>query len=392
MSIELIRFAFENMGFEIRRHIGTMLLSIILVFFISTIFFTTASIQTTIKKGLEKEPDFVVQKIIGDRLVPMRTYMQDAIIEIQGTTHITPRLYGRYFFQNHRPAILLFGVDFFEEQSQKELKNIIDNLDLRAFLANKQNMIVGSSVSKWMKESGRGDSITFYDPHGEPITLKRFATLPKESAFFGADIVITSTKNARKILGLNSHQVTDYAFDVPNELEWETIAIKVASLDNDLRIIDKKESSKAYEELFDYSGGLFLMIWCMSLLSFLMIIYQRYSQSYTNDRYFIATLRAMGWRVADVMFFKFAESIIFVLLTFIIAISLAYLYLYFNPHPFTLSLIIGNWNLQGDISIMPLLEPFTIVSLFLIFTIPYLASVLIPVWRIALTDPMEALQ
>ena len=43
------------------------------------------------------------------------------------------------------------------------------------------------------------------------------------------------------------------------------------------------------------------------------------------------------------------------------------------------------------VSFRPVVEFGTLSSIFLLYTIPLLASVLIPVWRVAVTSPKEAM-
>ena len=55
---------------------------------------------------------------------------------------VSPRVYGRYFFEPKGTSFLIVGVDFFEEQSHKNLQKIIEKTELKSFL-NGKNMLVG---------------------------------------------------------------------------------------------------------------------------------------------------------------------------------------------------------------------------------------------------------
>lgn len=391
MSFERLRFAFLNLNRDFRQHRGMLMLSVLLVFFLSSILFISGSIERSFSTALDAQPDFVVQKTEGGRVVPIQKNIYGELIEIPGTTLISARVWGRYTFANTQHTVVLMGVDFLDEQGHDVLQKLIKTIDLSSFLHGRKQMIVGEGVAKWMKEEGWGDSLRFFTPKGQSVDLKLFDTFEKGSALFSNDIVLTDIKTAHKILGLKRGYVTDFTFDVPNELEWEIIPIKVASLDYNLRIISKKESKKAYEELFDYTSGMFLLMFLMVLLAFVMVLYQRYSVAYSIERKRIGILRALGWSVKDLLIMKFYESGIVVLLAYLVGVSLAWNYVFMLDAPLLSNIFMGSSNFEMGIKYVPFFDIFELTSIFLLFALPYMATVLIPVWKISTISPKEAM-
>ena len=386
-------FALINLLREAKGHIGIAILSIILIFFISSIILFSNALQQTILEALEAQPDFVVQKIRDEVIVPIKKRVADEIIEIAGTTNISLRVWGRYTFSNTQKSILIVGIDFLDEQSHNALEKIIKSTDLNEFLMDRNQIIVGEGVAKWMKKTKRDKTLRVYTPKGKAVELKLFKVIPKSLNLFSNDMVIMNIKTAQKIFGLKRSSVTDITFDAPNELEWDIIPIKVSSLDSDLRVISKKESYKAYQEMFDYKGGFFLLSFIMVAMSFMMLLYQKYSQVYSSQKRSIGILKAIGWGVGDVLIMKFYETLTVVVISFIIGFLLAWSFVFIFDAPIIRDIFLGNSNFElTDIKLYSSIDWFNITTIFILFALPFFMSVLIPVWRVATTSPKEAMR
>ena len=392
MRIERLRFALLNLSRELPLHKNILLLSILLVFFLSSILFMSGSIQRALLSALDAEPDFVVQKTEASKVVPIPKRIYGELVEIPGTTLISARIWGRYHFAQMQRSVLIVGIDFLDEQSHDALEKLVNKTNLNDFLRNRKHMIVGSGVYEWMKQNNHQDILRFFTPKGKAIELKFFKTFPEKSELFSNDIVLTNIKTAGKILGYKRNEVTDYTFDVPNELEWEIIPIKVAALDYNLRIVSKKESKKAYEELFNYTSGFFLLSFLIALLSFVMVLYQRYSNLYGLEKKNIGILRALGWGVGDILAIKFYETIIIMFSAYFIGLSLASIYVYIFNAPLLREIFLAQANFSITSHFIPVFDIFELVSIFLLFSIPFMAVVLIPVWKISTSSSKEAMR
>ena len=389
---KIVLFAIDNLGAELSRYRGILLLSILLVFIISSVIFLTASLRYTLLEALDAEPDFVVQKVVADHQKTLPATLGDGIVEIAGTTKITPRVYGRYFLEGMQRSILVMGVDFLDEQSHRILEEIIGKTDLNHFLSDRHAMIVGRSVAAWMREHRGEKQLYFVSPRGKRIRLKQYAVLPENSALFSSDMVLTRIENARRIFGMKRSEVSDFSFNAPNEIEWELIKVKVASLAHGLRIVDKKESRKVYEEMFNFSGSFFIGMLVMMLIPFGMILYQRYAQVYTSEMRMIGILRATGWSIGNVLILKSAETVMLILVGYVTGVALAYLYVFTAGAPGLASVFLGAWNLPAAYQFTPHIDFFVLASVFLLYALPFSASVLFPVWKIAASDPVKAMR
>lgn len=392
MNSPFFRFLLLNFFSEKSKQITVILFSIIIIFILSSVLFISSSLHYQIEEALKAQPDFVVQKIRGDRQIDISERISDELIEIPSISKVTPRVYGRYFIKPLGKSFLIVGVDFFDVQSHRALEELIDNTDLNKFFNKRDYMLIGEGVAKYLKENNYDNNFTFFTPKGKAITLRVFNTLPKSSTLLSSDMVIVPIDMARKILGVSKRKVTDFAFNVPNVLEWELVTIKVSALDYDLRVVNKKESFKAYSEYFDFKGGFFLSIFLIVLVSFSLILYQRYSQLYSIERRQIGILRALGWSIKETLKLKFFEALLVVFISYSIGVLLAYIFVYIFNAPVLKNIFLGSFNIPIEPTFTPVVDIFLLSSIFLLYALPFIASVLIPVWKIATTNPKEAMR
>ncbi len=378
-----------NLLKEKRRYAGIVIISSLLIFLLSSVLFISSSIKQTLNYTLKAQPDFIVQNIKGGKVAPINSNMVNKILNIYGVEKVTKRVYGRYFFDD-KYSTLIVGVDFLDEQSNKNLETLINSTDLKQFLS-KEQMIIGQGVKNYLKTHYYNLEYNFLTPDGQMKNIKIFKTLSSKSAIISNDETIMPLKSAQKVLGLKENKITDIALNVPNDSEWQTVKAKLQSLNFNIRVISKKDMQKAYESLFNYKGGLFLVLFLIVIATFSLLLYLRYTLAASLERKEIAILRAVGWSIKDVLKLKFLENIFLVIFAFILGSSLAYIFVFVLNAPLLKNIFLGGSNLTNFAKFTPVVDYGVLSTIFIIFTVAFLSSVLIPVWKIAVTEPKEAL-
>jgi ABC-type lipoprotein release transport system permease subunit len=206
------------------------------------------------------------------------------------------------------------------------------------------------------------------------------------------DIIITSIELAREILGYDEESATDIALNVPNDAERDNVKFKLLSSNFDTKVISKDEIATGYENFYNYKSGIFLLLFVIVFLTFMLILYQRYSMINSSDKKEIAILRSVGWSIKDVLKLKVSETLIVGLFAFVLGVLLAFVYVFLFNAPLLVKIFLGFNNLEQSVSFTPAFDFGLISSLFLFFIVPFVASVLIPVWKIAIIDPNEAMK
>ena len=372
------------------KHIGAVLISVIIIFLLSSVLFISSSLQNTLLGTLESQSDFTLSRVQAGKAINTPSDWLDKVLEINGVSQVAPRVYGRYFFAPREKSFLVVGVDLFDEQSSKELQSLVKGLDLKSFLST-DSMLVGEGVKTFLTEHYYKDSFSFKTPKGSFKKVKIHQTLPSQTNLIANDMIIMPIELAREIFGLRDDEVTDITFNVPNDAEWDNIIGKLHLLFYDVRVVEKREIRKAYENLYNYKGGLFLILYLVAIVTFMLILYQRYSMVYSTERKEIGILRAVGWSIKDILKLKFYETVVVVLVSFVLGVVLAYLYVFIWDAPLLSQIFLGGANLPNHVEFVPVLEFGLLGSIFLFYAIPFLAAVLIPAWKIAVTPPKEAM-
>lgn len=372
------------------KHIGAFLISVMIIFLLSSVLFISSSLQNSLLSTLENQADFTVSRVQAGRAVNTPIKWIDKILEIDGVSNVSPRVYGRYFFTPRGKSFLVVGIDFFDEQNSKTLKSLVETIDLKSFLST-DNMIVGRGVKSFLSEHYYRDYFSFKTPKGSFKKVKIYQTLSSKSDLIANDMIIMPIDLAREIFALAEDEVTDISFNVPNDAEWDNIITKLHLLFYDVRVIEKREVKKAYENLYNYKGGVFLILYLIAIVTFILILYQRYSMTYSTDRKEIGILRAIGWSIKDILKLKFFENLIIVVISFVFGVTLAYIYVFILQAPLLSQIFLGGANLSNSVVFTPLLDYGVLVSIFLFYAIPFLSAVLIPAWKIAVIPPKEAM-
>ena len=375
---------------ERKKHFSIIIISMMIVFLLSSVLFISSSIRFSLEETLKVQPDFVVSRTQGGRAISTPMEWSDELLEIYGVSHVSPRVYGRYFFEPKAKSFLLVGVDFMEEQSHKNLQALIASTDIKAFFEGEQ-MLVGQGVKDYLNAHFYKDAYNFVTPKGKFEKVSIFKTLPKQTNLLTNDMIVLPIDLARKILGYGDEESTDIIFDVPNTDEWDLMTDKLSALYYDIHVVNKKDVQKSYANLYNYKGGVFLILFLILLATFALILYQRYSMVYSSERRHIGLLRALGWSINAVLRYKFTETIVLVSLSYILGVLLAYLYVFVLGAPILREIFLGGQNLHNVVGFVPVLDFSVLSSIFLIYALPFIASVLIPVWKVSVTDPKEAM-
>ena len=375
---------------ERSRHLSVIIISVLILFLLSSVLFISSSIRFSLEETLKVQPDFAINRSQGAMAVPTPLNWIDELADIYGISEVTPRVYGRYFFEAKGRSFLIVGVDFFEEQAHRDLQKLMADTDIKSFLDG-DKMLVGEGVKAYLDAHFYKDSYNFLTPKGNFKGVEIFKSLSSQSALITNDMMLMPIDLAREILGYRDDEVTDIIFNVPNEDEWHMISDKVAALHYDLQVVNKRDVQKSYENLYNYKGGFFLILFIVVLATFALILYQRYSMVYSSERRYIGILRALGWSINDVLKLKFMETLLVVLLSYVIGLFSAYMYVFALGAPLFKEIFLGGQNLSNTVSFIPILNFSVLTSIFLLYALPFMAAVLIPVWRVAVTDPKEAM-
>ncbi len=373
------------------KHLAVLAIGTLLVALVAAVMFLTGAVQRDLMTTLDGQADLVVQRMKAGKVVDLPVSWADDFRDIPGVTAVLPRVHGRYFHEQGGVYFTVVGVDLFDQQASRDLGRLVEGMDLRRFMAADQ-MVAGPAVQRFLRDNHYEDQYVFKTPSAASVAVQLYQAIPAEADLLGSNMVLMEVDLARRVLGLAGNEATDLALLVPNELEGDAVMGKIIERHYDLRVIQKKELAKAYTNLFNFRGGLFLLGTLLALATFALLLYQRYGLITGQERREIGILRTVGWSIRQVITLKMTESLMVALVAFGLGTVLAYVFVFLLDAPLLAGVFFGQGNLDPAVSLGHTLDPGLLVLLFLLFVVPFMGAVLVPVWRLAVTDPAEVLR
>lgn len=373
------------------KHLAIFIISIFIVFLISSVLFIKNSLQKEIFSTLENQSDFIIQQTNGSKIVNTPVSWIDDFSSINGVKNTQQRVYGQYYFLPENVYFTIVGIDLFEENTNKKLNELLKSLDISNFLEN-DSMIIGDGIKKIFDKYHYFDSYDFKLSNSDLKNIKVFNSLPKDLNLVANDLIIMDINLAKEILNINENESTDIVLNVPNNLERQNVKEQLLLEHSNLRILQKDELKKEYENMFNYKGGIFLILFIVVLFTFILILYQRYSMISSTDKKEIGILKAVGWSIKDIIKLKIMENFIVGFMAYIIGVVFSYIFVFILNAPILKHIFIGFSNMQNDFIFNPNIEINSLITLFLFFMIPFLSAILIPVWKVAVIDSIKSMK
>jgi ABC-type lipoprotein release transport system permease subunit len=338
----------------------------LIVFLLASVVFFIHSIKREASMILEGAPEMVIQKMAAGRqeLIPLR-YLEK-VKEIRGIGSARGRLWGYYY----DPVIGANYTLIVPENGQPMAGNIA----------------IGEGVSR-TRLVFDGDTMEFKTYDGTLVHLKIKNTLPSNSELVSSDLILVSEGDFRRLFGTPEDNATDLTLRIKNPRELSTIAVKISELLPDARIILKDEILRTYDAVFNWRGGMMIVILTGALLAFVIFAWDKASGLSLEERREIGILKAIGWETSDVILMKFWEGMVVSLSSFLAGVLLAYVHVFFMSSALFEPALKGWSVLYPRFKTVPFIDASQVAALFFLTVVPYTVATIIPSWRAATIDP-----
>jgi ABC-type lipoprotein release transport system permease subunit len=169
--------------------------------------------------------------------------------------------------------------------------------------------------------------------------------------------------------------------------ELSTIASKITQLFPDTRPILRQEILRTYDAVFNWRGGLIIVVLGASVFAFIILAWDKATGLSAEERREMGILKAIGWETSDVLFMKFWEGCVVSLSAYVLGVLLAYGHVYFASS-ILFEPVLKGWSvLYPKFRLTPHINAYLLSTLFFLTVIPYTVSTIIPSWRAATIDP-----
>jgi len=387
MNIYFIEYAINAILRERHKNFFIAAIFTILIFLLSCIFFITHSIKYELNATLKALPEIIVQNTQAGRIALIDTKYVDKILTIYGVRDAVARVWGYYYFEKAGVNFTLVGIDEFDTKYTKTLSKAAQQ-----FHFDENAMMIGAGVAKIVEKNYYKNYFNFIKMDGTIKRVNISGIFSADTELESNDMIVMQNDTLRDIFAIASDKATDIVVHVANKEEIATVALRIKELLPSARVITNKDMQVSYKKIFDYKSGLFLVLFIIAFFTFFIIIYDRMSGLSSEQKKEVGILKAVGWSISDILKEKFYEGFIISIFSYLLGISLALFYVYILKAPLLKNLFIGYSDLKPSFDLPFVLDIQTFMLLFMLSIPIYIASIIIPSWKIATLDADEVMR
>jgi ABC-type lipoprotein release transport system permease subunit len=369
--LNILDFTLASLLRRRAKNLSLLAMYLLVVFILASLQFFVSALKKEAAAVLHDAPDMIVQRLMAGRQDLVPTGYITEIAKIRGVTSVQPRWWGYYYDA-------LNGANYTIMASSEP-----------GLLPHQAS--IGSGVAK-ARTLTVGDVLPLIGSDKAPLMLEIATIFPSQSDLVAADTIVISPEDFHQLFHFPGGQATDLAVMVRNPKELPTIAAKIASQLPDSRPILKSEILRTYQSIFDWRGGMTLMVLAAALLSFIIFAWDKATGLSAEERKEIGILKSIGWETSDVLLLKFWEGMSISLTAFLLGVVLAYGHVFFLSAPLFAQVLKGWSVIYPRFQLVPVFNAYQLSVLFFLTVIPYTTATVIPCWRAATIDPDAAMR
>jgi ABC-type lipoprotein release transport system permease subunit len=387
------------------KNFGLLALYTLIVFILASTMFFTYSIKKEASLILKGTPEIIVQKIVAGRhdLFPV-SYI-DTLKSIRGVAAVESRLWGYYYDSlvsaNYTLLTPPTGGGSANKTQSSAKTTVVENesgvdkskplFELGGAVLEPGTLIIGNGIAR-LRNIGKGDYMPFRAFDGNVLNFRIAGTLSSQSELVSSDLILITGEDFRKLFGIDNSYVTDVTVAVNNPSEIAMVASKIRIRLPQARPISRDEILRTYDSIFNWRGGMMIVIFSAAVLAFVIFAWDKASGLSAGERREIGILKAVGWETSDVIQLKFWEGAVVSLTAFFTGVILAYIHVFFTGSLVFEPALKGWSNLYPNFELTPFVNLEQLTTLFFLTVVPYTVATIVPIWRAATIDPDSAMR
>lgn len=369
--LNILDFTLSSLLRRKGKNLSLLTMYLLVIFMLASLVFFVTALKREAAILLRDAPDMVVQRLVAGRQDLVPAGYADSIASIRGVNGVRPRLWGYYYDGLNGANYTIVADDY--------------------MASSPENAVIGNGIAR-SRSMAVGDLLPLISYDKAPLMLQIRSILPSESDLMAADMIVVTSEDFRTLFKFPEGVATDLAVDVGNPKELATVAAKIALQFPDSRPILKSEIMRTYQAIFDWRGGMVVIILASALLSFVIFAWDKATGLSAEERKEIGILKSIGWSTSDVLLLKFWEGVVISLTAFLLGVVLAYGHVFFLSAPLFSQALKGWSVIYPEFRLSPNVDGYQLAVLFFLTVVPYTAATVIPCWRAATTDPDSAMR
>ncbi len=350
---------------------------------LGSILLLTHSLRVEAFAILADAPDLIVQRVAAGRHDLIPTAYMDSMREIPGVGSIHPRYWGYYYDAISGANYTLLGLG---ESLSVGVAWVDGKLPSRP-----GECAIGVGVSE-ARQLDLGDELVLLDSRNVGVAFDVVGTFRSESNILTNDLVVLSDRDLIEFFGLPEGRATDISLEVYNPTEVATVASKIKRMLPDTRPITKSEIARTYDAVFSWRSGMILTLFLSALIAFCILAWDKATGISAEERREVGILKAIGWSTSDVLELKFWEGAAISVTAFLLGLTVAFVHVFLCGASLLAPVLMGWSVLFPEFHLTPYLDLYQIFALGFLTVVPYIASTVIPSWKVSITDPEEVMR
>ncbi len=362
-----------------------------MVAFVSVVMFAGDAMTEEALRAKDALPDLVVQRLSGGRPRAMPSRWPPELSTIPSVKNVVGRVWGYVFLPEMDANVTVVGVPSGSDALARLSVQGGMLSEGSVFTPGHHEMIAGETLARALGLHLH-DALALRPAIAGAPTLSLSGTFASSVDLYTSDLVLCDEADARLLLGYGEDEVTDLAVTVSNPAEASVVAHTISLMLPDARVVERDLLGRVYHLVYGRRSGVLVALAIPALLAFLVIAWDRLVGVSVEERREIAVLKATGWSTSDVLLAKGAESAILAISASALGMALSYVWV-FVFGAVGLRAALGGFSVLGPVThLTPSLDVGLLLGLLLSVAGPFVALSVVPAWRAATIDPMEAMK
>jgi ABC-type lipoprotein release transport system permease subunit len=351
---------------------------------VAAVLFMTGALRAEADRARAAQPDIVVQRLVGGRPTTVPRARAFELRDIPSVRAVVPRVWGYVFLPSLQGNVTIIG-------TAGERLSIANGVlaEGRDLAPGRHEMIVGAELARLLGMRP-GDELRLPSPGAH--AMKLVGTFRSKLDLWTADVVLCDEADARALLAIPDDDATDIALTLANPAEAKVVAKTIIERMPGARVIERELLERVYHLAYGRRAGLVLGAAIPAILALLVLAWDRASGLGPDERREIAILKAVGWSTADVLWAKLFESVLVGAAATAAGLVLGYAWVFWLGAPGLRPALVGWSVLYPRAALTPAVDFAELLGASLAVLGPYVALSVVPAWRAATTDPLDAMR